>query len=70
MDAAREWISGFGSDLSVEARLAEALIAAVEVDARWEWLELGRSVAEGRGESLSEFHVGLGQMGEQPGFAP
>ena len=66
MDVAREWISGLGPELAVQARLAEALLAAVEVDARWEWLELGCSVAEGRGDSLSDLDVGLGHVGEQP----
>ena len=66
MDAAREWISGLGPELAVQARLAEVLLAAVEVDARWEWLELGCSVAEGRGDSLSDLDVGLGHVGERP----
>lgn len=41
MDAARQWIRGLGPELLVQALLVEALLTAVEVDARWDWLELG-----------------------------
>ena len=66
MDAARQWIRGLGPELLVQALLVEALLTAVEVDARWDWLELGCSVAEGRGDALSDLDVGLGYVGEQP----
>lgn len=65
MDPARQWIGSLEPELVVQARLLEALLAAVEVDARWEWLELGCSVAEGRGDRLSDLDVGLGYVGEQ-----
>jgi hypothetical protein len=66
MDAAREWIDGLGVDLAVQARLAGRLLDAVEVDVRWDWLEVGCSVAQGRGDSLSDLDVGLGHQGERP----
>lgn len=66
MDAGRHWISGLDPELKVQARLVETLLTAVEVDSRWDWLELGCSVAEGRGDALSDLDVGLGHVGEQP----
>lgn len=66
MDAARQWIRGLRPELAGQAQLVEALLTAVEVDARWDWLELGCSVAEGRGDALSDLDVGLGYVGEQP----
>lgn len=64
MDEARRWISGLGPELAVQARLLERLLGAVEADQRWEWLELGCSVAEGRGDAWSDLDVGLGYRDE------
>src|SRR5262245_7361376 len=55
---ARRWIGQLG--LPTQARLLEARLPAVERDPRWEWLELGCSVADGRGDDLSDLDVGLG----------
>lgn len=66
MDAARHWIGQLGPELKVQARLLDRLLMAVEVDSRWDWLELGCSVAEGRGDVLSDLDVGLGHVGDQP----
>lgn len=60
MDQVREWISGLGSELAVQSRLLHRLLTALETDQRWEWLELGGSVAEGRGDALSDLDLGLG----------
>ncbi|GIH16949.1 hypothetical protein [Rugosimonospora africana] len=64
MTDARQWIHGLGPELAVQARLLDRLLTAVEADARWEWLELGCSVAEGRGDELSDLDVGLGHIGD------
>jgi hypothetical protein len=57
---ARSWIAGLGPRLAVQARLLTGLLPAVEADPRWEWLELGCSVAHGRGDELSDLDLGLG----------
>jgi hypothetical protein len=59
---ARAWINGLGPDLAVQARLLNGLLTAVEADPRWEWLELGCSVAAGRGDELSDLDMGLGYL--------
>ena len=61
---ARAWIAGLGPDLAVQARLLAGLLTAVEADPRWEWLELGCSVANGRGDELSDLDLGLGYLDE------
>ena len=61
---ARGWIAGLGPRLAVQARLLDGLLAAVEADPRWEWLELGCSVAHGRGDELSDLDLGLGFIDE------
>lgn len=63
---ARQWIRALDPDLAVQARLLERLLEAVEPDARWEWLELGCSVAEGRGDALSDLDLALGYADEAP----
>ena len=63
---ARQWIKGLGPELAVQSRLLDNLLTAVEADPRWEWLELGCSVAEGRGDELSDLDVGLGHAGAAP----
>jgi len=57
---ARNWIAGLGPRLAVQARLLDGLLTAVAADPRWEWLELGCSVAHGRGDELSDLDLGLG----------
>jgi len=66
MNDGQSWLSELGPELAIQARLANVLLAAVEVDARWEWLELGCSVAKGRGDSLSDLDLGLGYAGDRP----
>lgn len=60
MDQARQWISGLGPELAIQARLLDRLLTAVEADPLWEWLELGCSVADGRGDALSDLDLALG----------
>jgi hypothetical protein len=61
---ARGWIAGLGPGLAVQARLLDGLLTAVEADPRWEWLELGCSVAAGRGDELSDLDLGAGYTDE------
>ena len=60
----RAWIAEMGPKLAVQARLLRGLLAAVESDPRWEWLELGCSVAAGRGDALSDLDLALGHVGD------
>jgi hypothetical protein len=62
MFEARGWIASLGPELVVQARLLDGLLTAVEADPRWEWLELGCSVAAGRGDELSDLDLGLGYL--------
>lgn len=64
MTEPRRWIAGLGPRLAVQARLLDGLLTAVEADPRWEWLELGCSVAAGRGDELSDLDLGLGYTDE------
>ncbi|MCW2752122.1 MAG: hypothetical protein JWR83_3232, partial [Aeromicrobium sp.] len=49
------------------AALLRGLLAAVESDSRWEWMELGCSVAAGRGDEHSDLDLGLAYgTGEPP----
>jgi hypothetical protein len=66
MNDARQWINSLGPELAVQARLLDRLLTSVEADPRWEWLELGCSVADGRGDELSDLDVGLGHTGDDP----
>jgi hypothetical protein len=63
MDGVRQWIDGLGPELRVQAGLLRGLLAALGDDDRWEWLELGCSVAAGRGDALSDLDMGLGFSG-------
>jgi hypothetical protein len=63
---AREWIDRLGGELVVQARLLRGLLDAIEPDPVWEWAELSCSVAEGRGDAMSDLDLGLGHRGEQP----
>jgi hypothetical protein len=65
-EAGHRWIADLGRELPIQARLLERLLAAVEADERWEWLELGCSVADGRGDPWSDLDAGLGFIGEPP----
>ncbi len=60
MTSADDWISGLPSELAAQRALLHRLLAAVTVDQQWDWLELGCSVAEGRGDALSDLDVALG----------
>ena len=53
------WVDSLPGSLARQARLLRALILAVEGDPRWEALELGCSLAAGRGDELSDLDVGL-----------
>ncbi|GAA0905843.1 hypothetical protein GCM10009557_81090 [Virgisporangium ochraceum] len=55
-----DFIASLPSSLAVQKRLLSGLVAAVSADDRWEWLELGCSVAAGRGDELSDLDLGLG----------
>ncbi len=60
MTSAEDWISALPSELAAQRALLHRLLAAVTVDQQWDWLELGCSVAEGRGDALSDLDVALG----------
>ncbi|GIJ45554.1 hypothetical protein Val02_24400 [Virgisporangium aliadipatigenens] len=61
----REWIDALGPALAVQKGLLHRLLDAIEPDQRWEWLELGCSVADGRGDALSDLDMALGHAGEK-----
>jgi hypothetical protein len=63
---AREWIDGLGDDLVVQAGLLHGLLDVIEPDLAWEWAELSCSVAEGRGDAMSDLDLGLGHRGGVP----
>lgn len=60
---ARDWIDTLPVELVIQKRLLSALLDALEPDPRFEWCELCCSVAEGRGDALSDLDVGLGWVG-------
>jgi hypothetical protein len=60
----RDFIAGLPVELAVQKRLLDGLLTAVSADERWEWLELGCSVAAGRGDELSDLDLGLGHLDE------
>lgn len=59
-----DFVSSLPPRLATQKRLLASLLAAVEADDRWEWLELGCSVAAGRGDELSDLDLGLGYLDE------
>jgi hypothetical protein len=67
---ARAWIAALAPELTVQATLLTRLLDALEPDPRWEWLELGCSVADGRGDALSDLDLGLGHAGDAPPPVP
>lgn len=63
----RAWIDALPPTLAKQAHLLHALLTGVETDARWEALELGCSLAAGRGDALSDLDVGLWHVpGDRP----
>ena len=54
------WLNQLPPALHKQQALLRRLLAAVEADARWQWLQLACSVAEGRGDSWSDLDMGLG----------
>lgn len=56
----RAWIKSLPAELGAQRELLIRLLDAIEGDPRWLWLELGCSVAEGRGDALSDLDLGLG----------
>jgi hypothetical protein len=64
IETARDWINALPTDLRVQKRLLIALLDAVESDPRFEWCELGCSVAEGRADALSDLDTALGWTGQ------
>jgi len=63
VDGVQQWIAALGPELRVQAGLLRGLLGALGDDNRWEWLELGCSVAAGRGDELSDLDLGLGYLG-------
>lgn len=59
MDA-HTWLESLPPDLAAQRDVLARLLAAVERDPRWRWLEIGCSIAEGRGDALSDLDLGLG----------
>jgi hypothetical protein len=66
VSSADQWIDGLGPRLEGQAALLRRLLSSVESDNRWSWLELGCSVADGRGDELSDLDLGLGYAGGEP----
>jgi len=56
----RTWIAKLPDELEKQRDLLLGLLDAINGDPRWRWLELGCSVADGRGDSLSDLDLGLG----------
>lgn len=59
MDA-RTWVAALPDELTRQRILLQGLLEVMEGDPRWCWLELGCSVAEGRGDALSDLDLALG----------
>lgn len=59
MDA-RTWLARLPSTLAAQREVLVRLLREVEEDPRWRWLELSCSIAEGRGDALSDIDLGLG----------
>jgi hypothetical protein len=60
----RHWVSAMPDAVAGQRRLLDALMVAVEPDARWRWLELSCSLARGAGDALSDIDAGLGVRDE------
>jgi hypothetical protein len=58
--AGSESIRALTAGLPAHTELVDRLTRAVEGDDRWRWLELGCSLAAGRGDPLSDIDVGVG----------
>lgn len=54
------WIDSLPAELAGQREVLRRLLAAIERDSRWRWLELACSVAAGRGDTLSDLDLGLG----------
>jgi hypothetical protein len=46
--------------LPEHSQILGRLLDAIERDPVWRWLEIGCSVAQGRGDALSDLDLGLG----------
>lgn len=53
----------FARDLPRHAHVVESLRTAVRGDEFWRWMELGCSLAAGRGDELSDIDAGIGYRG-------
>jgi hypothetical protein len=64
------FLDGLRTSLPRHAAVLDGLVAAVEGDERWRWLELGCSVAVGRGDEWSDLDLGLGVVPDAGGALP
>ncbi len=56
----QSWLDSLPSELEAHQVFLQELLTRVEMDKRWEWLELGCSLAEGRADAFSDLDLGLG----------
>jgi len=56
----RTWIDALPAELADQRELLTRLLDAIEGDLRVRWLEVGCSVAQHRGDALSDLDLGLG----------
>ncbi|HZT96861.1 MAG TPA: hypothetical protein VFB34_08495 [Chloroflexota bacterium] len=54
------WLQGLPEELAVQKQLLENLLSEVVRDDRWQWLELGCSLARDRADRWSDLDLGLG----------
>ena len=64
------FVDGLRATLPRHAAVLDALSAAVAADDRWRWLELGCSVAGGRGDEWSDLDLGIGAVTDDDGELP
>lgn len=60
----RDWLDSLPPAVASQRDLLRRLLAAVEADPRFLWLQLSCSLAEGRGDTLSDLDLGLGVVEE------
>jgi hypothetical protein len=65
-----DFVEGLRASLPHHAEALDRLTAGVAADDRWRWLELGCSVAGGRGDERSDLDLGLGAAPVDGGGLP
>lgn len=70
-DDGRRWLADMPTAVTAQRQVLTALLAHIEADEAYRWLELSCSLARGAGDALSDIDAGVGVADARlPGYLP